>query len=419
MDSAAAPSAGRDLAAILSGLEIVVQPIVSVATGDVLAVEALARFTLPGVTSSQEVIAEAHAAGYGFEVEAACITAALGKRADLPDDVLLTINVSPDGLHHPIIVSSWPDDLAGVIVEVTEQISNSPDAFARQIATLRRRGAAIAIDDVSTGYAGLLRLAMLRPDFVKIDRRVVSGVSSSIAQMAVLEALVNFSHRLGSPVIGEGIEDLDELRVLAEFDVDYAQGWAVAHPTPTLEPIDPAVIRAAQDSRRSMLGQPATVGGLAAHTRDMHGVTAALARARELADLHAAVGRAAKELDVDAIAVSVLRSDATVSEIANSGEVIDTRNYALADFPATREALETGASIEVHIDDGASDAAEQDLLRRMNWSSLLLVPVLLTGRPIGVLEFLHRSPRRWSTHDIAHARGLAEHLAQVLVRLGH
>jgi GAF domain-containing protein len=57
-------------------------------------------------------------------------------------------------------------------------------------------------------------------------------------------------------------------------------------------------------------------------------------------------------------------------------------------------------------------------MQRLGYASMLIVPVRHDGQAIGVLEFAHRTPRRWSAQDVAHARGLANHLSPVLRRLG-
>jgi EAL domain-containing protein (putative c-di-GMP-specific phosphodiesterase class I) len=227
------------------GIEIHVQPIVDVVTGSAVAVEALARFPgLPAV-SPTDVFANAQRSGLAVELETACLRAALAVRDRLPRGVRLSVNVSPDVLTHPLLRQCWPTDLNGVIVEVSEHRATSPTQLSDELARLRRRGAAIAIDDVSTGYAGLLRLATLRPDFVKVDRQVIVGVRDSIAQTAVLEALVGLSHRLGAAVIAEGVERIADLTALAEFDVDCAQGFAVGRPTAELTAIDGLVVEPA------------------------------------------------------------------------------------------------------------------------------------------------------------------------------
>ena len=411
-----------DVASILDGLEMHLQPIVDVATGAVLATEALARFSHAPGLRADEVIAAAHADGYGYTLEAACLRAALDRRDALPAGVKLAVNVSPDVLHHPIVARRWPPDLDGVIVEVTEHRANRPAALQDELAQLRLRGAAIAVDDVGTGYAGLLRLAMMRPDYVKLDRTVVAGVRDSDAQCAVLEALVAFSHRMGAAVIGEGVESLADLAALAEFDVDYGQGWAIGRPGRDPAPIRPMVVTACHRARGRLLqrridASPGASASRTATTRGMHAITSAMYNATGLADLHTAAAEAANELGVDVIAVSVVGQDDVLRQVTSVGEAIDTVGYSLSDYPATDNVLRTGQSVEVHVSDSNADEAEVELLRKMDAASLLMMPLSIGDRPIGILELIQRRHRRWTTHDIANGRGLATHLGHALSRL--
>jgi EAL domain-containing protein (putative c-di-GMP-specific phosphodiesterase class I) len=395
--------------------QILTQPIVSVSTGSVLAVEALARF--PGQTEA--TFAAAYAAGVGPELEAACLLAALELRAELPAGMLITVNVSPNALQHLSAVRAWPDELSGVVVEITEQEVHEAVDLNGHLTDLRDRGAAIAIDDVTTGYAGLLRLAQIRPDYVKIDRQVVSGVGDSVAQAAVLEALVTLSHRLGAAVIGEGVEHLADLSALGEFDVDYAQGHAIAAPTADITPVAPAVVEACRAGRQRLLrGASTTSGHAAARTRDVYAVTAALANAGRRHDIDAAIAATAGELGVDVIGVSIVVNGMNLREIASTGMALDTTVYRLADYPATLAVITSGGTVEVQVSDPAADPAECALMQALGHASLLVVPVFNAGRTIGVLEFAQRTQRRWSAQDVAHAQGLAEHLSPVLRRLG-
>jgi EAL domain-containing protein (putative c-di-GMP-specific phosphodiesterase class I) len=375
-----------DVSAVLDGIEIVLQPVVDVATGVVVVMEALARFGHAPGQPADKVIARAHQAGFGYTLEAACLRAALARREHLPAGVRLAVNLSPDVVHHPVVARSWPDDLDGVIVEITEYRANSPTALRDQLAHLRMRGAAIAVDDVSTGYAGLLRLASMRPDFVKIDRSVVSGVRDSMAQSAVLEALVTFSHRLRAAVIGEGVETLEDLVALAEFDVDCGQGWAIGRPAAYPEPVSALVVATCQQTRRHLLQRHAAAGVSATTTYGMHAVTSALSHATGLAELHSAVARAATELGVDVVGVSVLGADNRLREIASSGDPIDTTSYPLDEYPATQKVLRTGETVEVHVSDPAADPAERIVLERLGHASLLIIPFFLDEQPIGILE---------------------------------
>jgi EAL domain-containing protein (putative c-di-GMP-specific phosphodiesterase class I) len=406
-----------DPIAVFGEPQILVQPIISVSAGTMLAVEALARFDDTDGANTEEIFEAAHATGYGAALEAASLHAALQLRPQLPAGSLLSVNVSPNVLPFLDAAKFWPDELSGLIVEITEQDAESPVELSEHLAGLRERGAAIAIDDVTTGYAGLLRLAQMRPDYVKVDRQVVSGVRNSAAQSAVLEALVTFSHRLGAAVIGEGVEDLDDLDALGEFDVDYAQGYAIGRPAKTVQPIDAAVIAACRAGRQRLLRGLSAVPH-AAGTRDVYAVTAALAGAGHRNDITAAIIATAGEIGVDIIGVSIVANGMNLREIASTGEALDTTVYSLADYPTTLAVLDGAGAVEIQLADPNSDSAERALMQSLGHASLLLVPVYDGRRTIGILEFAHRTPRRWSTQDIAHAQGLAEHLSPVLQRLG-
>lgn len=405
-------------ATVFAGARAVMQPIVSLSTGTVLAVEALTRFDDPFSRGPQEVFRTAHAAGYGVALEARCIRAALRLRSQLPAGTLLSVNVHPDVVRAYTGAGYWPADLRGVILEVTEQGVRDPAALRTDVARVRALGAAIAVDDVSTGYAGLLRLAELRPDYVKIDRQVVAGVGDSIAQSAVLEALVTLSHRLGAAVIAEGVENLADLRTLCEFDVDYVQGFAIGRPAAGLEPIDAAVVEACRTGRERLLARTLVGGEAAARTRDVYSVTAALAAAGDRSDVTAVIWAAAAELGVDVIAVSIVGVDDALRVVSIHGADFDDEAYALAYYPTTRDAMREGRTIEIHADDPSADPREVGVLRQGGFTSLLLSPIRVDGRGVGIIEFMQRSQRRWSAQDIAHAQGLSDHLGPALRRLG-
>jgi GAF domain-containing protein len=333
----------------------------------------------------------------------------------------LAVNLSPDVLQHPSFADlcddARADDLDGVVIEVTEHAASDPGQLQEQLAELRRRGAAIAIDDVGTGYAGLLRLAIMRPDFVKIDRTIVTRARDCPAQQAVLEALVTFAHRIGASTIGEGVESLEDLVMLAEFDVDFAQGWAIGKPSLEPAPVSAVVAGNCRRIRSQVLQRRVTGGSAAAATYGMHAATSALSEASGAAELEGAIARAALELGIDLISVSLVGVDATLREIASSIGKVEPVEYRLADYPATSSVLETGNTVEAHLSDPTTDGNERGLMSALGFASLLMIPIYVRGQPVGLLEFAHRSPHRWTSQDIAHGRGLARHLGQAVPRI--
>ena len=392
------------------------QPVVDLATGQTVAAEALARFPEAPELPVGSVFARAHAVGGGVALEARCVRAALDMLADVPPGVDLAINISPDALEHPLMQEALRGSLAGVILEITEQPAADLGRLSEALTRLRMRGARIAVDDVTTGHAGLMRLADLRPDIIKIDRGAVRAVGAGTEHVAVVEALVSLGRRLDCLVLAEGVECLDDLALLADLDVDLVQGWAIASPAPQLEPVPEAVRAACLDVRRELLNLTPTLPRSAGEI-DIHHVTAELARTAHRFQLDRAIVAASYTLGMTMIGVSLLGDDGTLREVIATGADIDPTPYRLADYPATAAALRDGVMLEVYVDQLNADPYERTLLDRLGMASLLLVPLTVEGAPKGAVELFRDSPRRWSARDIRDARILALHLAHALDRL--
>jgi GAF domain-containing protein len=149
----------------------------------------------------------------------------------------------------------------------------------------------------------------------------------------------------------------------------------------------------------------------------MHAVTSAFSTATGLVEIQTAANRAATEIGIDVIGVSLLGEDGILREIVTNVGAVDVAEYAIADYPATLTALETGNTVEAHLNDVGVDPAEKLWLEQHGHASLLMIPLLAGDQPVGVLELAHRTHRRWTTQDIAHGRGLATHLSHALVRI--
>ena len=395
-------------------IEVVLQPIAELASGELVAVEALARFN---GRSPADALHLAHTQGRGLQIEALCLRLALARRTEIPDGVRLSVNLSPDALSDPKVQEALAGDLNDLIIEITEQAATSPEILQYLCDSLRQRGALIAVDDLSTGYAGLLRLTELRPDIVKLDRSLVSGVQRSTDQAAIIRAVASLAGWIGARLIAEGVETLDEINALAELDVDYVQGWAIARPASILPPIEARAQMACRLARQAVLahnGIPTVTPGHAANASNM---TVAVAASTELGELHSVLAAYAEGLGVDFIGVSGLTDDNHLRELTASDAFADPRLYQLAQFPATSQALRTSYMTEAHVQDPQSDAAERALLIEQGRASVLITPLVHEGRPIGIVEFSHCTHRRWSSRDLHHARTLASHLTLALARL--
>ncbi|HEX6399702.1 MAG TPA: EAL domain-containing protein, partial [Actinomycetota bacterium] len=98
--------------------------------------------------------------------------------------------------------------------------------------SLRDLGVRIAIDDVGAGYAGLSRIVVLAPDFIKLDRAVVAGVATDPFRRSLIQRMVSFASDVGIEVIAEGIETKADLEVLRSLSVPYGQGFLLGRPGP-------------------------------------------------------------------------------------------------------------------------------------------------------------------------------------------
>lgn len=94
----------------------------------------------------------------------------------------------------------------------------------------RDHGFAVALDDLGAGYGSLGLLERLRPDYVKIDRDLVSGVDRDAYKAKIMSSLIGLSRELGVAMIAEGVETRAEWQWLRQHGVDYCQGFFFARP---------------------------------------------------------------------------------------------------------------------------------------------------------------------------------------------
>jgi len=213
-------------------LSMVFQPIVDLVTDEVAAVEALARFDVSPYRSPDLWFNEAHQIDLGVELELLAIRRALAQLPMLPHNVDLTINAGPQSVLCDQFLDTFVDVPARrVILELTEHalVDDYPQLIA-VLRALRRKGTRISIDDTGSGYSSLAHILKLAPDFIKLDRELVSGIDLDPVRRALAAALVTFAADTGAQIIAEGVETEDELAVVRRLGIRYAQGYHLAHP---------------------------------------------------------------------------------------------------------------------------------------------------------------------------------------------
>lgn len=216
----------------------VFQPIVTIGSEELFAVEALTRFTAEPVRTPDVWFEEAHAVGRGTELELATLRAALTAARELPAAVAVSVNVSPDTLcdDRLLVCLEEFDGERPVIVEVTE---HSPvDEYGRlhdALAKLRASGVRLAIDDAGAGFSSLRHVVRLQPELIKLDVSLIRDIHIDPVRHALAGSLVDFGRRTGTVLIAEGVEEDAELAALAELDVDAAQGYLLCRPVPVAD----------------------------------------------------------------------------------------------------------------------------------------------------------------------------------------
>ena len=93
----------------------------------------------------------------------------------------------------------------------------------------------MAIDDFGKGYSSLSYLKRLPMDLLKIDRSFVAGFGQDPRDTTIAESIVSLAHALGLQVIGEGVENAEQLERLRSMGCDLAQGYHIARPLPAEE----------------------------------------------------------------------------------------------------------------------------------------------------------------------------------------
>ena len=97
---------------------------------------------------------------------------------------------------------------------------------------LRKGGVRLAVDDAGSGYSSLTHILKLAPDFIKLDRELISGIDIDPVRRALVISLVAFAADTGAEILAEGIETKDELDAVRRLGVRYAQGYYLGRPAP-------------------------------------------------------------------------------------------------------------------------------------------------------------------------------------------
>lgn len=242
----------RDLreALNLQQFEVYYQPIIDLASGELVKAEALIRWLHPlrGLIMPGDFIPIAEETGLinemGHWVFKQAAQQVLEWRQSYRADFQISINKSPvqfhaqDGLHN-----HWTEHLirlglpgSSLVVEITEGLLlDAGDQVAQQLAHFRAYGMQIAIDDFGTGYSALAYLDKFHIDYLKIDQSFTRNLENNASDLALCEAIIVMAHKLGIKVIAEGVETPGQRDLLRQAGCNYGQGYLFSKPVPAKE----------------------------------------------------------------------------------------------------------------------------------------------------------------------------------------
>jgi diguanylate cyclase (GGDEF)-like protein len=219
------------------------QPLCLAATGEMVGVEALARWrqSPSGVLSPSEFLDMAEGAGMLDTLTYALLDQSLHQLAKWHREnqmIGLSLNVSPRTMRDDRFVDRVRGALDAAAIEphwltleITESVMvGDREHSLRALGRLRRIGCRIAIDDFGTGYSSIAYLKSLPVDDIKIDRSFVSDLGENPKDEIIVRAIVDLAHRFGLGVTAEGVETDEAWALLRSIDCDVIQGYRLARP---------------------------------------------------------------------------------------------------------------------------------------------------------------------------------------------
>ncbi len=240
----------------LESLSTWFQPITNLRTGTVVGCEALVR----GVNSDGTIVAPSHlfaaaaAADMSLALERAAREDSISSFAAArpADSLLLFLNFSaavldseelmPGNIHKNCLDHGL--DPRRVALEIVESGVRDLHALKRFAERNRAYGFLVTLDDFGTQHSNLERVALVRPDIIKIDQSIVRAAGEDMYKRSVMRSISYLARTVGSLCLAEGVESYDDIRIAAEEGADLIQGYHLAKPHPDLR----QVVEAAQQT---------------------------------------------------------------------------------------------------------------------------------------------------------------------------
>src|SRR3982751_6606889 len=226
-------------------LNMVYQPKVSLRDGRLIRVEALVRWDDPelGPIEPSRFVPLAEAHGLIDDLTHWGLRTILKQWLDWRDegiDTHLAFNISALSLQHLDFhdlvermcrALDVPTDR--LVMELTEGATQPLIKLMDTLTRFRIKGIGLAIDDFGTRYSSLMQLRQLPFTEVKIDQAFIADIARSRDCRLIIQSITDLAHGLGLTATAEGVETVEQLRLVRELGCDVVQGFLIS---PPLEP---------------------------------------------------------------------------------------------------------------------------------------------------------------------------------------
>ena len=229
-----------------SALRAVYQPLVNLRTGEVVGFEGLVRpLSDSGFANAGQLFEAAELAGRTYDLDLVCIETVAANIGGLGPEQFLSVNLSPRTIEAPEfsaallvrVLARHGLSPSRVILELTERETvDDLDRVRSVLGACQSLGMRIAADDVGAGNAGLRLLSQIHFDIVKIDLSLVQAGSRAKSSAAILGSLRDLAAQWGAVAVAEGVETVEQLRLVRDLPIGEGQGYLLGRPGPKLSP---------------------------------------------------------------------------------------------------------------------------------------------------------------------------------------
>lgn len=233
------------------------QPLISTFKNSVIGLEALVRGIIPQsdqLISPAKLFQEAREHQVTYALDLLCLRKAIKAFHTIyrtHQDLFLFLNIDHSTIVHEDFelntLMGWlraygikPESMILEISELEAENIQSIHEFAMQC---KQHGIMVCLDDVGAGHANLDRIALIKPDIIKIDKELVIHISKNYYKQQVVEMIIKLAKKVGAVIVAEGVENIDDILTILEYGEQLLQGYYISKPIPISEEVFQAFVK--------------------------------------------------------------------------------------------------------------------------------------------------------------------------------